>query len=473
MLTNLVGLPRTYCVNAQHIAALRESGLSDETIQSARVYSATSKQVQRLLGWPAGTGLVFDYGNGYFRVKLDTPQPDRKQYRAPADTPCPLYVPAMLDAAMLQDPTKVLILTEGEKKALRAVQDGLPCVAFPGVWTWSWKHKPGPALDQVVWDGRTVVIMFDADVAWNPNVIDAEARLLHELRTRGAWIFTARLPARTGDKVGLDDFLKNHSLDRLLDLRATEIRSSDVASSHQIRHSLLVIGGQGLCEGNQPLPEKLAQGAVGETTARYLWTFWGNSEPFDMDRLCHSPLDPNKRRKGTRFVMFQGRVLAAVEGSKSYWPQPVFWYHALKKTNEKRGHRGRYKMEKIKPWWIPVWDGLLRIAAGELPFDRVAPYPGLEGEVLTAWRKIHHVRRLRYPGEPTLFDPSMVSVLVQRSKEDVSLAWLTLEACGAVVEVPGDNPRVKLYTEEEDFSCPQLDLDGGTVCQTTARVVAG
>jgi hypothetical protein len=450
MLTNLVGLPRTYCVNEQHIKALRESGLSDETIQSARVYSATSKQVHRLLGWPAGTGLVFDYGDGYFRVKLDTPQPDRKQYRAPADTYSRLYVPGMLDASMLQDPTKVLIITEGEKKALRAVQDGLPCVSFPGVWSWSYEHKPSPALDRVAWQGRMVVLIFDADSAWNEQVMNAETRLIHELRERSAWVFVVRLPARTGDKVGLDDFLLCHGVDRLLDLHVNEIR---VASTRQFRHPLLIIGGQGLCEGNQSLPEKLAQGAVGETTARYLWTFWGNSEPFDMDRLCHSPLDPNKRRRGTRFATFKGRVLVAVEGSKSYWPQAVFWYHALKKTNEKRGHRGRYVMKKIKASWIPVWDGLLRIEAGELPFNYVAPFDGIEGEVLTAWRKINYVQRLRYPDAPTLFDPGMISLLVQRPKNDVIDAWSLLEVMGAVEEVASDGGRVRLYVAQEESLC--------------------
>jgi hypothetical protein len=181
-----------------------------------------------------------------------------------------------------------------------------------------------------------------------------------------------------------------------------------------------------------------------------LWRSWGNPEPFELDRLCHSPLDPNKRRKGTRFVTFQGRTLVAVEGSKSYWPQAVFWYHALKKTNEKRGHRGRYKMERIKPWWIPVWDGLLRIEAGDLPFAYVAPFDGIEGEVLTAWRKIDYVRRLRYPGTPTLFDPGMVSVLVQRPKNDVSDAWSLLEVMGAVEEVASDGGRVRLYVPREE-----------------------
>jgi Domain of unknown function (DUF3854) len=448
MITNLVGLPQSYIVNERHVKALRASGLTDETIQSARVYSATSKQVHRLLGWPAGTGLVFDYGNGYWRAKLDTPQPDGKQYRAPADTYPRLYVPAALDASILQDPTQLMVITEGEKKAQRAVQDGLPCVAFPGAWGWSYGHKPGPELDRIPWQGRPVVIIFDADAAWNPQVALGEARLTHELHRRGAWVFVLRLPARRGDKVGLDDFLLCCGPERLLDLIPIEIRSSHVFPSRPT--PILVIGGQDKREEKQRDPEKLAQCAVGEVTARFLWTSWGNPEPFALDRLCHSPLDPNKRRKGTRFVMFQGRVMVAVEGSKRYWPQAVFFYHALKKLVTKRGHRGKYKLSPIKPSWLPVWDALLRIEAGELPFDDVVLFGGIEGEVATAWLKVRRVRLLHHPNEDTLFDPWMIAALTQRPKAEVVAAWDWLVLYGYVEKSEASSDKTTFYRLGKD-----------------------
>src|SRR5688572_20292327 len=97
MITNLEGLPTGSYVRDKHVAALRESGLTDETIRTARVYSATDRQMRALLKWPCGAGLVFDYGDGYWRAKLDVPQPDGKQYRAPANQPGRLYVPPMFD----------------------------------------------------------------------------------------------------------------------------------------------------------------------------------------------------------------------------------------------------------------------------------------------------------------------------------------------------------------------------------------
>jgi hypothetical protein len=131
MLQNLASLPAGSYVTDRHVKELRESGLSDRTIQGAHVYSASNRQIQKLLGYPTGPGLVFLYGDGYFGVKLDVPQAKGKQYRAPKGQPSRVYIPTMLDSSRLEDLTETLIVTEGEKKALKAGQDGLTCVSFP------------------------------------------------------------------------------------------------------------------------------------------------------------------------------------------------------------------------------------------------------------------------------------------------------------------------------------------------------
>src|SRR5262249_51762667 len=157
-----------------HRAELRASGLTDETIARAGLYSAPERQVRDLLGYGAGPGLVFPYPalNGsageYARVKLDKADPDGKRYRSPAKQPNRLDVPALIEPTVLRDIGTPLWLTEGEKKALKACQEGLACIAVSGVF--SWRTRSGspdgkstviPDLDHITWRGRSVHIVFD------------------------------------------------------------------------------------------------------------------------------------------------------------------------------------------------------------------------------------------------------------------------------------------------------------------------
>ncbi len=120
---------------AHHRSDLHASGLSDETIARAGIYSAPGRQVRDLLGYDAGAGMVFPYpslnGAGdYVRVKLDKPGPDGKRYRAPKGQPNHLYVSRLIDPKVLNDCSVPIWITEGEKKALKACQEGLHCVGL-------------------------------------------------------------------------------------------------------------------------------------------------------------------------------------------------------------------------------------------------------------------------------------------------------------------------------------------------------
>lgn len=138
-------------------------------------------------------------------------------------------MPLLLDRQLLTDPSTPLWLTEGEKKASKAGQEGLPCLALPGVWSFKTrdvegKSGPIPDLDAVTWRGRTVYVVFDSDLAQNPSVKLAEFRLGQELRRRGARVLAVRLPAGSnGEKVGLDDFLLTHSVVALCAIDPVEI----------------------------------------------------------------------------------------------------------------------------------------------------------------------------------------------------------------------------------------------------------
>ncbi len=226
-----------------HLQDLRASGLSDETIAASGCYSATEACVREILGFRLGPGLVFPFpGTGdergvpFVQVKPDT-RPEwlnGAKYITPKKAGCRLYVPPILRPEVLSDPQIPLSITEGAKKALRATQEGLPCVGLAGVDAWrdhrSGKSAPIPDLDRARWKDRTTYIIYDSDLAKKPPVRFAEFRLARELRERGAQVFAIRIPGGpNGEKVGLDDYLNTHGVEAFCMLEPVEIRHPRIA----------------------------------------------------------------------------------------------------------------------------------------------------------------------------------------------------------------------------------------------------
>ena len=201
-----------------HLQDLRSSGLSDATIQAARCYSAQEPTTRALLGFGVGPGLVFEFpgteddkGVPFVQVKPDTRPAglDGAKYLTPKQAGCRVYVPPILPTDRLKNPRVTLYVTEGAKKALKAAQEGLTCVALAGVDAWkdhrSGKSAPIPDLDKIAWKGRKVYVVYDSDLATKPAVRFAEFRLGRELRDRGAEVCAVRIPGGpNGEKVGLD-----------------------------------------------------------------------------------------------------------------------------------------------------------------------------------------------------------------------------------------------------------------------------
>lgn len=184
----------------------------------------------------------------FYRVRLfDT----EVKYRQTADSQNHVYFPPRLKELL---PTaKYLIITEGEKKAAKAVQEGFPCVALSGVDSWrnrtillpkdtSLVQKSNGAVSAKVQPGGMITEQFDSLAVGMQQIIDfvtkhdipllicydndtrfglkyevarACATLGFELRFRGIPIKNIRhliLPTDTEEfshieKVGLDDFL--------------------------------------------------------------------------------------------------------------------------------------------------------------------------------------------------------------------------------------------------------------------------
>ena len=123
--------------------------------------------------------------------------------------------------SMLKDPSIPLFITEGIKKTDRLAQEGLCVVGLPGgVWGWWGTNTDGgkTALgdwDEVALNGRRSVVVFDSDVMTKPPVRQALDRLTAFQVSRDADVWWIFMPQDGDAKVGVDDFLKDHTLEEL------------------------------------------------------------------------------------------------------------------------------------------------------------------------------------------------------------------------------------------------------------------
>lgn len=228
-------------LDPDHMADLRQSGLSDDTIARCGFRTVTDPaEAAGILKWKSPAyaaavtpALVIPYfardGSAlpdYTRLRPTTPRPDAKdstkriKYESPKGVANRIYFPP--GAGAWDDPAAPLVITEGEKKAAKATQDGFPCVGLVGVYGWQVKGDKGPVrglapdLADLPWQGRRVAVVFDSDAARNDKVRAAERHLARALAAAGAKVRVVRLPAAAdGSKQGVDDFLVSAGPDAL------------------------------------------------------------------------------------------------------------------------------------------------------------------------------------------------------------------------------------------------------------------
>jgi len=215
---------------SNHLAELRASGLSDDTIVAAGIYSVADAKVAEILKWQPkehhwGPAMAFPFADGYTRVKLDHPRTNGKgepiKYESPVKSVNRAYFPPNFNDL----PQDVIVVTEGEKKALAISQLGIACIGLVGVWGWQQKRQRSdtgkaygerkliPDLEKIDWKDKTVILAFDSDAVQKPEVQMAEARFAELLNGKGAMMKVARLPADGDGKVGADDFIVAHGAD--------------------------------------------------------------------------------------------------------------------------------------------------------------------------------------------------------------------------------------------------------------------
>lgn len=227
-----------------HRKQLQESGLSDQTIESAGFYSETNADKIRSMikctkrtATKLGAVLVIpfidlDGRNGYSRIRPDNPRQfaGRKlKYESPKGEPNQVYIPP--DTRDWLATAGELLITEGEKKALAATQAGFPTIGLVGVHGWKQKAEQAllPTLERIEWNKRRVIVAFDSDIGTNEHIQHAEKWLCHHLTLRGADVKVIRFAdADDGSKVGLDDFLVAQGPSELRKLCDTPIDPDEI-----------------------------------------------------------------------------------------------------------------------------------------------------------------------------------------------------------------------------------------------------
>ena len=224
-----------------HLALITGSGIAPEVARARGYRSITKRSDLRRLGFgdnqcrvPALLIPIHGVGGDVVTYQIRPDDPRMRlgkaiKYETPAGTRMVLDLPPPA-RLWLADPANPLFITEGARKADAAVSRNLCCVALLGVWNWRGTNDQGgkvalPDWECIALNGRDVYIVFDSDVMEKPEVHAALDRLTGFLRNRKACVRVIYLPpGEAGKKIGLDDYLVNHSVPELLGLATDKLR---------------------------------------------------------------------------------------------------------------------------------------------------------------------------------------------------------------------------------------------------------
>jgi hypothetical protein len=231
------------------VADLSRSGITTENATRGAYRQCSAQNIRHLLGLskqaPAdgyaipyfdlhGEPILDQDGSHHVRIRYLPPLPKGQKYASRSGGyGAHIYFPPGL-GELLQAPSGVLVITEGEKKAFSAVSRGIACVGLPGVWMWtdpSYKrerdHETGaplapldpatpihPELRSLLMGlrpiGWRVLVLADSDASHKRDVRGAFQTLAqaigHQIREQVAYA-AIPLPENPEGKRGLDDWI--------------------------------------------------------------------------------------------------------------------------------------------------------------------------------------------------------------------------------------------------------------------------
>lgn len=292
MAIEVIGEPLT----ESDIAKLQASFISPELARQAGIFRVDSATGAWLMGRYDGddySGIVFPYFlpdeplPREYRLRRDHPDleqksdgtiKEQKKYLSPPGRSNMLYFAPGIRSEWLSDTSLPIIITEGEKKTLalfalaywmisQSAKPRFLPIGVAGVWNWrsgnvgKTEDTSGnrtnvkgviPDLDRLIWKGRIVYIIYDANVVTNEGVRAARREFAKELQQRGAIVRYVNLPNDFGFN-GVDDILGAKGAEFVLDLidKSTDAidakakRPSQASELLGIAESLQLFGSEG------------------------------------------------------------------------------------------------------------------------------------------------------------------------------------------------------------------------------------
>lgn len=174
-------------------ADFAKSGISEATINEyVQGGYLTSESDHWQLFYPE---LLENKKSSYYTKRLKNPT-DKSKYIRPKGETSRLFRPLDFTPENLQRPDSYVIITEGEKKAIKAVQEGFNCLSVAGVWCWKGKTPDGliPDLHKINWKNKRVYLCFDNDIHLKPQVRRALLAFAEQLQEFGATVLNIELP---------------------------------------------------------------------------------------------------------------------------------------------------------------------------------------------------------------------------------------------------------------------------------------
>jgi len=216
---------------SNHLRHLQEdSGLSLEVIRERGYRSLLGRSELEKLGFAKTQqrtpGILIplwgvDGKQAGYQYRPDNPRLSQKgrpiKYENPYGSGIHLDCPPCCHK-LLGDPRIPLWITEGCKKADALATRGACAISLTGVWGFKGKNELGGVVFLADWDyialkDRAVYLTFDSDVVTKEPVKKALERLAEHLQRRGARVSAIYLPQQGELKVGIDDYLLEHSLE--------------------------------------------------------------------------------------------------------------------------------------------------------------------------------------------------------------------------------------------------------------------
>jgi hypothetical protein len=220
-------------LHPEHLADLKKSGLSPDSIQNMGAYSVTPGDIPRLLGWdPQGVNsvLAFPYPGieNFVRYKVFPAIKDKDnhtiKYLQRKGSGVHLYILPSVEE-ILKTPSEPMAIVEGEKKTAALIQTGIKAIGIGGVWSWinTETHEPISEIDRIAWVDRPVRLYFDSDIWHRPDLLKPVFALGKELENRGAIVEVVLIEQIGQDKVGIDDFLVANGTEALSNLKTISL----------------------------------------------------------------------------------------------------------------------------------------------------------------------------------------------------------------------------------------------------------